>query len=147
MILSIENMVYCKQTFFYRMDGVIILVSIAIIGYFILRYIQRNKKVFSKKSREKIEAHLEKTETLPITQKIVELDKVLDECLKERGYAIGTLGERMKIYKGFTNDDAIWNAHKLRNALVHEMGFTPTNQQANEAVYAYLIEINAIMNR
>jgi hypothetical protein len=74
------------------MDGVIILVSIAIIGYFILRYIQRNKKVFSKKSREKIEVHLEKTETLPIAQKIVELDKVLDECLKERGYAIGTLG-------------------------------------------------------
>lgn len=129
------------------MDGVIILIGIAVIGFLVLRYIQSNKKAFSKKSRQRIEAHLEKTETLPVAQKILELDKVLDECLKEKGYTIGTLGEKMKIYKGFMSDDAIWKAHKLRNTIAHEMGFTLTKKQANEAVYSYLIEINAIMNR
>jgi len=129
------------------MEIPLFLFGIFILGVVVLQIVRQNRKQFPKKEKQRIEDHLEKIETLSIKEKIIELDTVLDECFKAKGYQTGTLGERMKIYKGFLNEDGIWQAHKLRNTIAHEMGFSPSAKEADEAIYNFLIEINAMMNR
>lgn len=52
---------------------------------------------------------------------VFEADKLLDHALKDRGYPGQTMGDRLKNARGsFMNNDAIWQAHKLRNRLAHE---------------------------
>ncbi len=52
---------------------------------------------------------------------VIEADKLLDEALKRRRYGGKTMGERMvSAQKAFSNNNAAWAAHKLRNRLVHE---------------------------
>lgn len=52
---------------------------------------------------------------------IINADKLLDQALKQRGIAGESMGDRMKNAKDlFSNNGAIWSAHKLRNRIVHE---------------------------
>ncbi|OYX43204.1 hypothetical protein B7Y94_02030 [Candidatus Saccharibacteria bacterium 32-49-12] len=52
---------------------------------------------------------------------IVEADKLLDMALRETGSRGKTMGERMKNRQGvWSNANAIWAAHKLRNQIAHE---------------------------
>jgi hypothetical protein len=52
---------------------------------------------------------------------IMNADKLLDQALKERGIKGQTMGDRMKFAKErWTNRDAVWEAHKLRNRIAHE---------------------------
>ncbi len=71
------------------------------------------------------------------TLKIVEADKVLDESLRLLGFA-GTLGEKLKkAGPRFRDLDAVWKAHKLRNALVHELQRTPSETEVSSALRAF----------
>ena len=52
---------------------------------------------------------------------IINADKLLDQALRERGLPGETMGDRMKNAKSlFSNNNNIWNAHKLRNRIAHE---------------------------
>lgn len=52
---------------------------------------------------------------------IMEADKLLDHALKARGVSGQTMGDRLKTARGsFMNNNAVWQAHKLRNRLAHE---------------------------
>lgn len=68
---------------------------------------------------------------------LIEADRLLDYVLKKRGYT-GSLGEKMKkAEKVFTRRDDLWNAHRLRNRAVHEMGFDVTHQEAQKALSSF----------
>lgn len=68
-----------------------------------------------------IERQLKKDDLRSCQFAIVEADKLLDSALKERGTKGETMGERLKSAKStWTNRDAVWQAHKLRNRIVHE---------------------------
>jgi hypothetical protein len=68
------------------------------------------------------------------TLKVVEADKVLDEALRMLGYE-GSLGEKLKTAgPRFSNLDAVWHAHKLRNSLVHELGRKADPKEATQAL-------------
>jgi len=67
---------------------------------------------------------------------LIKADKALDNLLKELVYG-NTMGERMIAGKEkFSSDvySAIWSAHKVRNAMVHESGYEPTYYILNEAI-------------
>lgn len=52
---------------------------------------------------------------------VIDSDKLLDEALKRRHFKGRTMGERMvSAQRTFSDNDAVWYAHKLRNRLVHE---------------------------
>ena len=64
-----------------------------------------------------------------------EADKLLDYALKNSGARGATMGERLKSSGSrFSDIDAIWSAHKVRNALAHEADFDLVPSQAREAV-------------
>ena len=50
---------------------------------------------------------------------VLHADKLLDQALKDKGVAGNTMGERMKVTK-WSNVNAVWASHKLRNQLAHE---------------------------
>lgn len=52
---------------------------------------------------------------------IIQADKLLDKALKESGYAGSTMAERMtSASRVFSQREAVWTAHKLRNRIAHE---------------------------
>ena len=66
---------------------------------------------------------------------INEADKLLDHVMKQLGYPGEKMADRLKLAgPRFTNRDAVWHAHKLRNALAHEVGFDLVPSQAKEAL-------------
>lgn len=58
---------------------------------------------------------------------IFEADKLLDSALRQSGFRGDTMGERLKNARQHFGNNAIyqglWEAHKVRNALAHEVGF------------------------
>jgi hypothetical protein len=69
---------------------------------------------------------------------VSEADKLLDHYLLQTGLARNNMGERLKAarprFSSYEIYDAVWKAHKLRNALAHEVGFDLVASQARQAV-------------
>ena len=68
-----------------------------------------------------------------LKQALLEADKLLDLGLREKKVRGNTLGERLKESRSLFPEDLyqqIWEAHKLRNRLVHE----------NEEILSFQIE-------
>lgn len=69
----------------------------------------------------RIEQQLKRDEVTTYHITVLEADKLLDMALRERGAKGETMGERMKNMKEvWSNRNAIWMAHKLRNQIAHE---------------------------
>jgi hypothetical protein len=58
--------------------------------------------------------------------------------MRSSGLSGDTMGDRLKNARSRFADrsiyDGVWRAHKLRNALVHEVGFDLVSTQAKEAL-------------
>ncbi|MBI4087286.1 MAG: hypothetical protein HY434_00445 [Candidatus Liptonbacteria bacterium] len=70
---------------------------------------------------------------------VIEADKILDDALKARGFKGENLGERLKKVNRdeFPNLNDIWEAHKLRNRMVHETDFKMKRDIAERALGVY----------
>jgi len=69
---------------------------------------------------------------------IIESDKLLDKALMEMGAPGKTMGERLKKYGSrFSNLNAVWRAHKLRNVIAHESDTSISYKQAQNALTIY----------
>lgn len=80
---------------------------------------------------------------------VIEADKLLDNLLERAGYAGKSLGDRLKRLTSaqLSNLDALWQAHKLRNDIVHDIETEVKFHQAQQAVSAVkkaLEELEAI---
>lgn len=71
---------------------------------------------------------------------IIEADIILDDLLKQRGYAGNSLGERLKSISPAqlaTLNDA-WEAHKIRNHIAHDgADFVLTHRLAQDTINRY----------
>ncbi len=73
-------------------------------------------------------------------QGVVAADKLLDHVLKQKGYVGETMGERLKSAVDDMSPAVYhntWQAHKLRNQLVHEVGHEVMSFQVKEAIQQY----------
>ncbi|MCA9366800.1 hypothetical protein KC887_00870 [Candidatus Kaiserbacteria bacterium] len=72
---------------------------------------------------------------------IIEADIILDDTLKEKGFAGSSLGERLRSISPtqlVSLNDA-WEAHKIRNRIAHEgSDFVLTERLARETINQYL---------
>jgi hypothetical protein len=95
-----------------------------------------------------IEKQLDRNNTVHLPMTVLEADKLLDQALRERGIKGETMGERMKVAKDtWSNANAVWTAHKLRNQIAHESGVTVSYDDARKALGAFkqaLKDIGAI---
>lgn len=124
--------------------AVLIIGGIVVVGLIIALIVVR-KLIFQPElhglSKAAIQAHwaeIEKiagTGTMGAKMAIVEADKLLDGTLKSMMMAGTTLGERLKFaqYK-YPQLRKVWNAHRLRNQLVHETTFQISPGEARGAL-------------
>ena len=66
---------------------------------------------------------------------LFEADKLLDYCMVGNGFKGETMGERLKSGgQQFSNINAVWNAHKLRNELAHNVEHDLVPVQVEQAI-------------
>lgn len=69
---------------------------------------------------------------------VIYADKLVDAALIERGFKGQTMGERMKnAAKVWSNANALWTAHKLRNRLAHEADAEVNYDEARRALASF----------
>jgi len=112
------------------MDGTLLafMIGIVVIGVLLIIVITLTKKgprqLDVEKYRKKwlaIEAQLKRDEPSSYHLTVLNADKLLDQALRERNVRGETMGERMKTAKDtWSNANAVWSAHKLRNQIAHE---------------------------
>ena len=85
-----------------------------------------------------IERQLKKDDTSSCQLAILNADKLVDYALRERGTKGQTMGERLKVAKDvFTDNNAIWSAHKLRNKIAHEPDVRVSYDQVRRALSGF----------
>ena len=121
-------------------------IAIAIVGVLILISISATKRrghAFDKENYQvdflRIENSLDRNNESSYAMAIVEGDKLLDRALCEMGVQGRTMGDRLKKIgkEKFSQLNAVWHAHKLRNQIAHESGFHPEYRQAEHALAIY----------
>ena len=71
---------------------------------------------------------------------VSDADKLLDAAFRLKRVAGSTMGERLKNAKTLFPHDLyqdVWEAHKLRNTLAHEIGSSASSGQAKAAVASF----------
>ncbi len=67
---------------------------------------------------------------------VVNADKLLDKAMRDLRFKGQTMGERLKSHpKSFSNINAIWSAHKLRNRIAHESNLSVSAEEAKRALH------------
>ena len=124
----------------------IFLVAILVVAILVFVAIALTKKrgpVFDKEEYQvdflKIENSLRRENELSYATVVVEADKLLDKALCEMGVPVKTMGERLKRVgkERFSQLNAVWHAHKIRNQIAHEHGFSIGYNQAKHALEVY----------
>lgn len=68
---------------------------------------------------------------------LIQADILLDELLQKESLSGTTCGERLKHARSLfphAHYQALWDAHKLRNKLVHELDFRPSDTALKTAI-------------
>lgn len=139
------------------MDGGVVTFIIAILIVAVLVFVAIlltgkrgytfNKQAYQAKFLE-IENKLKQDNPASFAMTIINGDKLLDKALIEMGISGKTMGDRLKrCGDRFTNLNAVWRAHKLRNAIAHETDLEVSYKQATNALAIYkqaLKDIGAI---
>ncbi|MBP9718326.1 hypothetical protein KBD59_03450 [Candidatus Gracilibacteria bacterium] len=117
-------------------------IIVVFLGVLILLFVLLSKRgKLTRLQHEFISSQWKSIARLSVTdpsKSIIEADKLLDWALRRRGYK-GTLGEKLKksekLFADRIND--IWFAHKLRNGIVHEVGYSLKPHDARRALAAF----------
>ncbi len=96
-------------------------------------------KEAAKKEWANIEKHFFRGDENDLKIAVIEADKLLEEALREAGIRGATLGDRLKNLKPdqMSNLDQIWQAHRLRNDIVHQSTFRLKRDLAERALKIY----------
>jgi hypothetical protein len=139
------------------MDGSILafVVGVLVVGILLIVVIALTKKGPSQLDVDKyrlrwlaIEKQLDREQPTSFHMTVLNADKLLDQALRERGVRGETMGERMKTAKDtWSNANAVWTAHKLRNQIAHESDIQVGYDDARRALAGFkqaLKDIGAI---
>lgn len=86
-----------------------------------------------------IEKHINSIREAEWKFAVIETDKLVDELLKGAGFPGDTMGDRlMNIQPGqLTTLENLWEAHKIRNRLVHDTNYFLRYTEAKRAIGLY----------
>ena len=121
------------------------LIAIIIVGVLIFVAISITKKrptPFDKEEYQsyflRIENTLSRENELSYNTVVTEADKLLDKALCEAGIPGRTMGDRLKASGNrFSQLNAVWYAHKLRNQIAHEHNFHLDYKQSAHALETF----------
>lgn len=96
------------------------------------------QKAFRRKWGE-ILARLKSQDEANLKLAVIEADKLFDDFLQKIGYHGETMADKLKQINPaqISNLREVWQAHQIRNAIVHDTDFKISNNQAEFAIDAY----------
>jgi len=116
------------MTLWLMLGGLVLLAAVLMVVVIIKKARRRLNGAATKRIRSMIERADRAGE--PVLR-VLEYDKVLDHLLLELGFT-GTTGQKMiKGAARFSNKQALWKCHKLRNLVAHEHGATVSASEAD----------------
>ena len=88
---------------------------------------------------DEIIRHIDSVKETEWRYAIMEADKLVDHLLQKAGFQGDTMGERLKgIAPGtLLSVQNLWDAHKIRNLIAHETGYTLRYAEARDAIRNY----------
>ncbi|HEU5122411.1 MAG TPA: hypothetical protein VFT59_06230 [Candidatus Saccharimonadales bacterium] len=126
------------------MDGTLLafFAGILIVGVLLIVVISITKRGPSQLDVDKyrsrwlaIEQQLKRDDPHSYQVAVLNADKLLDQAMRERAVKGETMGERMKTLRDtWSNANAVWNAHKLRNQIAHEPDVRVSYDDARRAL-------------
>lgn len=129
------------------MDGGVVsfVIAVIVVAAFVLVAMTLTKKRAHHFNREEyqtrflqIENRLSEENPATFVLTVINGDKLLDKAMVEAGIPGKTMGERLKRSGDkFTDINAVWRAHKLRNVIAHEDDMEVTYRQAASALAIY----------
>ncbi len=108
-------------------------------GVILVWWYQSNVSVrLTNKNRQKYLKFWQKIKNLENPrEQVMEADKLLYQLLADQGFS-GSVAEKLKAAKHkFTDLDAVWRAHKLRNKIAHEIDFHCSKKEVDLALSAF----------
>ena len=125
--------------------AVTFIIAVVIVGVFLIVAMMLTKKRTHKFNVEEyqtrflqIENKLNKDNAATFALTIINGDKLLDKALVEAGIPGKTMGDRLKKSGDkFSDINAVWRAHKLRNMIAHEDDIDLSYRQAAGALAIY----------
>jgi len=113
------------------------LVIVAGIAFFFWRKIQSRRYLSGAKAQQLLAAWARIPSIADDHRKIIEADKIVDQALYELGYR-GSFADKMKKAQArFPNKEQLWQAHKLRNRIAHEMNVQLLPREVQSALMAF----------
>lgn len=112
----------------------LLLLILALLAFLLRRFMPRRLKPDRFKQNwidlQKLLVHKEAW-----AEAIIKADDLLDKALKKRSFRGKNPGERLvNAQRIFTNNDAVWFAHKLRNTLEQKPNLRLTREDVKEAL-------------
>lgn len=98
----------------------------------------KNREIVKQKWQE-IQSLMMQGRPSNFKQAVLEADKLLNFVLEKMNYQ-GSLGEKLKSSKErFSREvyNDLWEAHKIRNRLAHEIGYEILHYEAKEAIMKF----------
>ncbi len=120
--------------------GSVVLALIVIVLVF--RGARRKLSSAQQSQLQKEWAHVQ-TLTDP-TRRVMEAEKVLDHAFKLMGFEGSFADKLKKAERLLSNYQPVWDAHKLRNRIAHEPGFSVSEQESNRSVSAFERALNSL---
>jgi hypothetical protein len=119
--------------------------GILVVGILLIVVISITKKGPSQLDVDKyrsrwlnIEQQLKREDPHSYQIAVLNADKLLDQALRERAIKGETMGERMKtLRETWSNANAVWGAHKLRNQIAHEPDIQVSYEDARRALAGF----------
>lgn len=85
-----------------------------------------------------IERQLKRGDVGSYSLSVLNADKLLGQALQDRQISGNTMADRMKALQGtWSNADAVWSAHKLRNRIAHDTDVHVDYDSARRALAAF----------
>ncbi len=102
------------------------------------------------KQWEKVRERIDRNTEAEWKLAVIEADKLVDDILKRMGYPGESMADRLKAVKPeqLASLEALWDAHKLRNTIVHDPEFYASELEIKNAIDHYetfLREVQAII--
>lgn len=120
------------------MIALYVLIGLAVLSILIVALRIGKKQKLSPATCAKIQKLWERVDTLDDpNHKVMEAEKVVDVLFKEMDLT-GSFATKLKAIEAYIPDkEYVWAAHKLRNQIAHEPGFTARSRDAKLAVKAF----------
>lgn len=119
---------------FLTLAGLVVLAVVVMLGV----WLKLRKRGLSASQAEKLIMQWQSAvQVADLGRRVLETEKILDGALTLLGYP-GSFGDKLKrAGPRFKHVQSIWDAHKLRNRIAHETGFTVNGSDAKRAADAF----------